>query len=85
MTAAAADPIVDEASDLEASVDLIIASCEGDARAAVRALIVANSFLEQDLEHLRASISTGYVRGRFDRLPARSETLSVETEQTHAD
>jgi hypothetical protein len=33
------------------------------AREAVKALIVANHFLETELEKLRASISTGYARG----------------------
>ena len=31
-------------------------------REAVKALIVANAFLETDLEKLRAAVSTGYVR-----------------------
>jgi hypothetical protein len=35
-----------------------------DAREAVKALIVANHFLETDLEKLRAAVSTGYARGK---------------------
>ena len=85
MTPSAAQPIADEASDLEASVDLIIASCEGDARVAIRALVVANKFLEQDLKHMKASISTGYVRGRFEGLGASDENLTQEDKQHHAD
>jgi hypothetical protein len=34
-----------------------------DAREAVKALIVANQFLETDLEKLKAAVSTGYARG----------------------
>ncbi len=34
---------------LEAAVDQAIAACGGDMRAAVRALIVANNFLESEL------------------------------------
>ena len=34
---------------LEAAVDQAIATCGGDPRAAVRALIVANSFLESEM------------------------------------
>jgi hypothetical protein len=37
----------------------------GDAREAVKALIVANYFLETELEKLRATVSVGYARGRL--------------------
>jgi hypothetical protein len=42
-----------------------IAVCGGDAREAVKSLIVANHFLETDLERLRAAVSTGYARGKL--------------------
>jgi hypothetical protein len=38
----------------------------GDAREAIKALLVANDFLEAQLAQLRASVSAGYSRGRFD-------------------
>jgi hypothetical protein len=41
---------------LEAAADQAIAACGGDAREAVKALIVATEFLE-------AEVSCGYVRG----------------------
>ncbi len=34
--------------DLEASTQAVIAACDGDAHAAVRALLVANSYLERN-------------------------------------
>ena len=43
----------------------MIAACGGDAREAVKALIVANHFLETELEKLRASFSTGCARGKL--------------------
>jgi hypothetical protein len=49
---------------LEASVAEALEACDGDLRATVRALIVANAFLEQELERAHALISRGYVRGR---------------------
>jgi hypothetical protein len=52
--------------DLEVAADQAIVACGGDAREAVKALIVANGFLETENEVLRASISAGYSRGRFD-------------------
>jgi hypothetical protein len=39
-----------DADQLEAAADQAIAACGGDAREAVKALIVANQFLETDLE-----------------------------------
>jgi hypothetical protein len=54
-----------KAPDLEAAVDQTIAACDGNPRSAVRALVVGNSFLERELEDLRALVSKGYVRGRL--------------------
>jgi hypothetical protein len=45
-----------DAEKLDAAADQAIAACGGDAREAVKALIVANEFLE-------AQISQGYLRG----------------------
>jgi hypothetical protein len=56
-------------ADPDAAADQAIAACGGDAREAVKALIVANDFLEAQLEELRAKVSTGYARGRL--APAR--------------
>jgi hypothetical protein len=50
---------------LEAAVDEAIAACGGDARAAVRALIVANNFLESEMAELKKAVSHAYTRGRF--------------------
>jgi hypothetical protein len=58
--------------DCDVAADEAISSCGGDAREAVKALIVANDFLEAQLEELRAKVSTGYARGRI--APARDRT-----------
>ena len=52
-----------EPDRLELATDQAIAACGGDARDAVKALIVANEFLEAQVEDLRADVSKGYVRG----------------------
>jgi len=44
---------------------LSIAARGGDAREAVKALIVANHYLETDLETLKAAASMGYARGQL--------------------
>jgi hypothetical protein len=54
---------------LEAAADQAIAACGGDARQAVRALIVANEFLETQLRELQAAVSHGYARGKFEPVP----------------
>jgi hypothetical protein len=50
---------------VEAAVDDAIAACGGDTRAAVRALIVANNFLEFEMAELKKAVSHAYTRGRF--------------------
>jgi hypothetical protein len=50
---------------LEAAVDQAIAACGGDMRATIRALIVANEFLETEVSELMKAVSHPYVRGRF--------------------
>ena len=50
---------------LEAAVDQAIAVCDGDTRAAVRALIVANNHLESEITELMKAVSHAYGRGRF--------------------
>jgi hypothetical protein len=42
-----------------------IAACGGNAREAVKALIVANEFLESEVCELMQAVSHAYARGRF--------------------
>ena len=72
MTPAAETP-APAPDDLEAAADQAIAACGGDAREAIKALIVANGFLEAQVDELRASVSAGYARGRFDVLRDRKD------------
>jgi hypothetical protein len=59
------NPEQSDADQLEAAADQAIAVCGGDLREAVKALIVANHFLEAELEKLRSAVSTGYARGKL--------------------
>jgi hypothetical protein len=52
-----------EADQLEAAADQAIAACGGDAREAVKALIVANQFLGRTSPPLRPSLSFRYTQG----------------------
>ena len=42
-----------------------IAACGGDLRATIRALIVANNYLENEVTELMKAVSHAYTRGRF--------------------
>jgi hypothetical protein len=57
------DPADDDG--LEAAVDQAIAACGGDMRSTIRALIVANDYLENEVGELMKAVSHAYVRGRF--------------------
>jgi hypothetical protein len=54
-----------EDSELDAAVDEAIAACDGNLRATIRALIVANNFLECEASELMKAVSHAYARGRF--------------------
>ena len=61
---AAPNPQAD-ADRLAAATDQAIAACDGDMRSAIRALIVANEYLESEVNELMKAVSHAYVRGRF--------------------
>jgi stage V sporulation protein SpoVS len=50
---------------LEAAADQAIAACGGDMREAIKALIVANDFLETEVAELMCAVSQAYAHGRF--------------------
>jgi hypothetical protein len=63
-----ADPEIQPTSEpdrLEVATDQAIAACGGDDRDAVKALIVANEFLETEVCELMQAVSHAYARGRF--------------------
>ena len=61
---AAPDPQAD-ADRLEGAADEAVAACGGDVRAALKALIVANEYLESEVCELMQAVSHAYARGRF--------------------
>ncbi|WGS18122.1 hypothetical protein MTX19_24110 [Bradyrhizobium sp. ISRA464] len=52
---------------LDTAADQVIAACDGDPRAAVRALIVAKGLLEAELQDICAVPSERHTRGRSTR------------------
>lgn len=63
--AAKPDPEPAGPDRLEAAADEAIAACGGNARDAVKALIVANEYLESEVCELMQAVSHAYARGRF--------------------
>ena len=59
-------PNPEETDELESAVDQAIVACGGDMRATIRALIVANEYLETEVGELMKAVSHAYVRGRFN-------------------
>ena len=55
----------DTDGELDAAIDQAIAACDGDLRATIGALIVANNYLEVEVEELMKAVSHAFVRGRF--------------------
>jgi hypothetical protein len=50
------------AASLEREVDQAIAACDDDIRGALRAALVANSFLLEEIERLTRAVSSGFTR-----------------------
>jgi hypothetical protein len=58
-------PKFEEDDGLETAVDQAISGCGGDMRGTIRALIVANEYLESEAAELMKAVSRAYARGRF--------------------
>lgn len=65
-----------EPDDIETAVDQAIAVCDGDVRAALRAALIYNEFLERKLDQFRSMVSSGYTRGQIS--PARRASEKVD-------
>jgi hypothetical protein len=58
------DPLA-ESDRLDLAADQAITACDGDMRSAIRALIIANEYLEYRNRELSQYISVGFVRGQI--------------------
>jgi hypothetical protein len=52
----------------EQACNQAIAMCDGNLRSTIKALIMANEYLEAELQDLQAAVSNGYAR-RLPRAP----------------
>jgi hypothetical protein len=57
-------PGSEEYDELETAVDQAVSACGGDLRATIRALFVANEYLESEVGELMKAVA--YARGRFN-------------------
>ena len=58
----AADAIEDEVQEA-------LAICGGDAIAALRITLIANAFLEAEIDRLSTAVSSGFARGKVRKAP----------------
>ena len=58
-------PSLSDNSRYEKACDQAIAMCDGNLRSTIKALIMANEYLETELEELQTAISAGCVPGKF--------------------
>ena len=65
MMSASSPANAEQDNGVEAAVDQAIAACGGDMRSTIRALIVANEYLEAEAGELMKAVSHAYTRGRF--------------------
>ena len=72
-----AEPQPERPDPLELAVDQAIAVCDGDVRAALRAALFYNTFLERKLETMRGMVSSGYSRGKISPTRKASNTMEA--------
>jgi hypothetical protein len=77
------EPASEAPDPLEAAIEQAIAVCDGDVRAALRAALVANSFLMDEVERLTRAASFGFARGRTSpaRRASRWREISAGSEE----
>lgn len=49
----------------------VLEICKGDYKAALRLVLVANAFYEEEIERLKAEASVGFRRGQVRKAPRR--------------
>ena len=59
----------DPAAAVETEVEEAITLCGGDVRAALRATLIANAYLQDEVDRLAGAASAGFARRRVRRRP----------------
>jgi hypothetical protein len=74
------EPASEAPDPLEVAIERAIAICDGDVRSALRAALVANSFLMDEVERLARAASFGFARGKTSPARRASERLDRSRE-----
>jgi hypothetical protein len=79
------NPSPNAANEVEDKVQEALAICGGDAIAALRITLIANTFLEAEIDRLSAAVSSGFARGKVRKAPTSKEIKEKETHRRCAD
>ena len=72
------NPLACVGDALDDDVRAALAICGGDAIAALRITLIANAFLEAEVERLKAEVSSGFSRGRVRKAPRKPASQRKE-------
>ena len=67
------------ADAFEVEVQEALALCQGDPMKALRVTLIANAFLEAEIDRLSAAVSSGFARGKVRKPPAPKEAKETKT------
>src|SRR3954452_19475293 len=73
------EPFPDRRRWIEDVVQEALAICGGDAIAALRITLIANTFLEAEVDRLTAAVSSGFARGKVRRAPTSKKAKENKT------
>ena len=65
---------------IEDEVQEALAICGGDAIAALRITLIANAFLEAEIDRLSTAVSSGFARGKVGKARTSKE---IKEKKTH--
>jgi hypothetical protein len=73
------NPSPTAADAIEGEVQEALAICGGDAIAALRITLIANAFLEAEIDGLSAAVSSGFARGKVRKPPTSKKVKENKT------
>ena len=73
------NPFPADADALELEVQEALALCKDDALMALRITLIANAFLEAEIDRLSAAVSSGFARGKIRKAPAAKAAKEKKT------
>ena len=58
---------------IDSDLRQVLEICKGDYKSALRMVLVANQFYEQEIARLKAEASAGFARGKVRKAASRSQ------------